>query len=131
MIAQGELWWADLAEPAGSAAGYRRPVLIVQGDALNRSRIATVLCVPLTSNVKWAAAPGNVLLRSAETGLDRDCVATVSLLVAIDKAQLDERAGRVPRPQLERVLAASTSSWGGDRAGGATACRLNLALDLC
>lgn len=105
MIAQGDVWWADLAEPAGSAAGYRRPVLIVQGDALNQSRVATALCVPLTSNVKWAAAPGNVLLRSGETGLDRDCVANVSLLVAIDKAQLDERVGRVPRPKLERVLA--------------------------
>ncbi|MEA3040759.1 MAG: mRNA interferase MazF [Sphingomonadales bacterium] len=105
MIAQGEIWWADLAEPAGSSAGHRRPVLIVQGDALNASRLATVLCVPLTSNVKWADAPGNVLLRAGETGLDRDSVANVSLLVAVDKAQLDERVGKASRPMLERVLA--------------------------
>lgn len=62
MIAQGDIWWADLQEPSGSRPGFRRPVVVVQGDALNRSRIATVVCVPLTSNVKWAAAPGNVPL---------------------------------------------------------------------
>ncbi|MGA9581042.1 MAG: type II toxin-antitoxin system PemK/MazF family toxin [Allosphingosinicella sp.] len=105
MIAQGEIRWADLADPVGSSAGYRRPVLVVQGDAFNASRVATVLCVPLTSNVKWADAPGNVLLRALETGLDRDSVANVSLLVAVDKAQLDERVGKVSRQMLERVLA--------------------------
>jgi mRNA interferase MazF len=105
VIAQGEIRWADLADPIGSSAGYRRPVMIVQGDALNASRIATVLCVPLTSNPKWAEAPGNVLLPERETGLDRDSVANVSLLVAVDKARLDERVGQVPRRTLERVLA--------------------------
>ena len=105
MIAQGEIRWADLADPVGSSPGYRRPVLVVQGDALNASRIATALCVPLTSNLKWAEAPGNVLLPARETGLDRDSVANVSLLVAVDKAQLEERAGQVPRRTLERVLA--------------------------
>ena len=105
VIAQGEVRWADLADPIGSSAGYRRPVLIVQGDALNASRIATVLCVPLTSNPKWADAPGNVLLPQRETGLDRDSVANVSLLVAVDKGQLDERVGQVPRRTLELVLA--------------------------
>ena len=105
IIAQGEVWWADLGDPIGSAPGYRRPVLIVQGDALNRSRIATVVCVPLTSNLKWADAPGNVLLTAAASGLDRDSVANVSLLVAIDKAQLLERVGKVSARKLERVLA--------------------------
>ncbi|HYI63823.1 MAG TPA: type II toxin-antitoxin system PemK/MazF family toxin [Allosphingosinicella sp.] len=105
VIAQGEIRWADLADPIGSSAGYRRPVMIVQGDALNASRIATALCVPLTSNLNWADAPGNVLLPGRETGLDRDSVANVSLLVAVDKGQLDERVGQVPRRTLERVLA--------------------------
>lgn len=105
MIAQGEVWWADLGEPIGSAPGYRRPVLIVQCDAFNRSRIATIVCVPLTSNVKWADAPGNVLLTARQTGLDRDCVANVSLTVAIDRTQLTERAGQVARRQLELVFA--------------------------
>ena len=105
MIAQGDIWWADLADPVGSAPGYRRPVLVVQSDALNRSRIATAVCVPLTSNLKWADAPGNVLLSARSTGLDRDSVANVSLIVAIDKAQLTERAGRVPQRKLDLVLA--------------------------
>ncbi|HEV7660123.1 MAG TPA: type II toxin-antitoxin system PemK/MazF family toxin [Allosphingosinicella sp.] len=104
VIAQGEIRLADLADPIGSSAGYRRPILVAQGDALNASRIATVLCVPLASNPKWADAPGNVL-PERETGLDRDSVANVSLLVAVDKEQLDERVGQVPRRTLERVLA--------------------------
>ena len=105
VIAQGEVWWADLGDPVGSAPGYRRPVLVVQGDPLNRSRIATVVCVPLTSNLKWADAPGNVSLTAAQAGLDRDSVANVSLIVAIDKVQLIERVGKVTARKLERVLA--------------------------
>lgn len=105
MIAQGEIWWADLGEPVGSAPAYRRPVLVVQGDALNRSRIATALCVPLTSNLRWAEAPGNVLLKLRETGLEKDSVANVSQLVAVDRAMLTERAGRVPARKLALVLA--------------------------
>ncbi len=105
MIGQGEVWWADLGEPSGSAPGYRRPVLVVQGDAFNRSRIATALCVPLTSNRRWAAAPGNVTLTARATGLDRDSVANVSLVVALDKDQLTERVGKVTQRKLELVLA--------------------------
>jgi len=105
LIAQGEVWWADLGDPVDSAPGYRRPVLVVQGDALNRSRIGTSVCVPLTSNVKWADAPGNVLLSAAASGLDRDSVANVSLIVAIDKVQLIERVGKLTARKLERVLA--------------------------
>ncbi len=104
VIAQGDVWWADLGEPLGSAPAYRRPVLVVQGDALNRSRIATVVCAPLTSNLKWVAAPGNVLLSKSTTGLEKDSVANVSLLIAIDKQQLVDFAGRISRRQLERVL---------------------------
>ena len=62
VISQGEIWWADLPAPTGSGPGFRRPVAVVQGDALNQSRISTVVCVPLTSNLKWALAPGNVSL---------------------------------------------------------------------
>ena len=105
VIAQAEIWWADLGDPVGSAPGYRRPVVVVQCDAFNQSRIATTLCVPLTSNLKWADAPGNILLRAAATGLDRDSVANVSLTVAVDKTQLVERAGKISRRQLELVLA--------------------------
>jgi mRNA interferase MazF len=104
VIAQGDIWWADLGEPQGSAPGYRRPVVVVQGDALNRSRIGTVVCVPLTSNLKWKDAPGNVLLSKQATGLEKDSVANVSLLVAMDKHQLVDCVGRISRRQLERVL---------------------------
>ena len=104
VISQGEVWWADLGEPAGSGPGYRRPVVIAQCDALNRSRVGTVVCVPLTSNLKWADAPGNVLLSASSTGLPKDSVAQASLIVAIDKRQLTECVGRLPRRPLDLVL---------------------------
>lgn len=104
VIGQGEIWWADLGEPIGSAPGYRRPVVVVQCDAVNISRIGTVVCVPLTSNVKWGRAPGNVLLSAGATRLPKDSVANVSLIVALDKRQLVERVGKMSRRQLELVL---------------------------
>jgi mRNA interferase MazF len=79
-------------------------VIVVQGDQLNRSRIATVICVPLTSNLAWADAPGNVLVSAKVTGLPKDSVANVSQLVVVDKAQLTEHVGRLPRRKLELVL---------------------------
>jgi len=104
VIAQGEVWWADLAEPVGSAPGYRRPVIVLQSDPLNRSQIATVVCVVLTSNLRWSIAPGNVPLTAKHTGLDRDSVANVSQLVTIDKVQLTERVGKVPKKQMEGIF---------------------------
>ena len=71
MISQGEIWWADLPEPSASEPGYRRPVVVAQCDAFNRSRIRTVVCIPLTSNLRWADAPGNVLLDEGATGLPK------------------------------------------------------------
>jgi mRNA interferase MazF len=103
VICQGEIWWAEIDEPIGSAAGYRRPVVVVQCDAINQSRIGTVVCVPLTSNLKWAGAPGNVLLKAHFTGLPKDSVANVSLIFALDKAQLSDRSGKLPRQQLEAI----------------------------
>jgi mRNA interferase MazF len=104
VISQSEVWWADLGEPVGSSPGLRRPVVVVQCDALNHSRIGTVVCVPLTSNLKWSRAPGNVRLSAAVTRLARDSVANVSLVVALDKGQLTERAGKIPHRQLELIL---------------------------
>lgn len=104
MISQGEVWWADLPPPAGSGPGFRRPVVVVQCDPLNRSRIATVVCVPLTSNLRWADAPGNVLLRDRVTSLPKDSVANVSQVVTLDKALLNERVGKLPRAKLELLL---------------------------
>jgi mRNA interferase MazF len=104
VVEQGEIWWADLPVPTGSAPGYRRPVLIVQGDWLNLSDIATVICVPLTTNLRWAEAPGNVLLRARVTKLPKDSVANVSQVITIDRSQLTEHVGRVSKVQLEEVL---------------------------
>jgi mRNA interferase MazF len=104
VIAQGEVWWADLGEPAGSEPGFRRPVVVVQGDAFNRSRIATVVCVALTSNLRWAEAPGNVLLSARLTGLPKDSVANVSQLVTLDRDALSERVGALPEKKLVLVL---------------------------
>ena len=103
-ITQGDVWWADLPEARGSEPGFRRPVVVVQGDGLNRSRIATVVCVALTGNLKWANAPGNVLLPSSLTGLPKESVANVSQMVTLDKTDLTERTGKLPRPKLELVL---------------------------
>ena len=103
-IAQGDVWWADLPEPVGSGPGFRRPVVVVQGDPFNRSRIATVVCVALTSNLKWAAAPGNVILPTRTTGLPEESVANVSQIVTLDKADLSERVGKLPKSKLELVL---------------------------
>jgi mRNA interferase MazF len=103
-VAQGDIWWADLPEPGGSGPGFWRPVVVVQGNPLNRSRIATVVCVPLTSNLTWADAPGNTLLAAKATGLPRDSVANASQIITLDRAFLAERVGRLGPKQLAQVL---------------------------
>jgi mRNA interferase MazF len=104
VISQGEVWWADLAMPLGSGPGFRRPVVVIQGDALNRSRIATVVSVPLTSNLAWADAAGNVLLSAEATGLLRDSVANVSQVLTLDKTMLTDRVGKISRAKVELLL---------------------------
>lgn len=105
VISQGEVWWADLPAPAGSGPGFRRPVVVVQGDAINRSRIATGVCVPLTSNLRWASAPGNVPLAAAVTGLPKDSVANVSQIIALDRALLTELVSKLPHAKRELLIA--------------------------
>lgn len=104
VVAQGDILWASLPDPVGSGPGLTRPVLVVQGDALNASRLATVVVVPLTSNLRWASAPGNVLLKARRTGLPKDSVANVSQIVTVDRGILTEQVGRIPSTQLELVL---------------------------
>jgi mRNA interferase MazF len=103
-ISQGEVWWAELPAPTGSAPGFRRPVVVIQGDSLNRSRIATAVCVPLTSNVRWATAPGNVLISANASGLPKDSVANASQLVTVDRSILTRRAGKVSPKLLSQIL---------------------------
>lgn len=103
-VSQGDVWWVDLPEPTGSGPGLRRPVVVVQGDAFNRSAIGTVVCVPLTSNLRWSGAPGNVLLKTRGTGLPKDSVANVSLVLALDRSLLSERVGRLSPRKIELIL---------------------------
>jgi mRNA interferase MazF len=104
VISHGDVWWADLPEPTGSGPGFRRPIVVVQGDAFNRSTIATVVCVPLTSNLKWADAPGNVRLAPRLTGLPKESVANVSQIVTLDKSLLTERVGKLSPTKLQLIL---------------------------
>ncbi|MGB3683463.1 MAG: type II toxin-antitoxin system PemK/MazF family toxin [Rubrobacteraceae bacterium] len=92
---RGEVWWAELPEPVASEPGYRRPVLIVQSDEFNRSRIRTVISVVLTTNLRLADAPGNVLVTKEDTALPKDSVANVSQTITLDKTFLTERVSRV------------------------------------
>lgn len=95
VIERGEIWWADLGEPDGSEPGYRRPVVIVQSDAFNRSRLRTVIAVVLMTNLRLVEAPGNVLIPAKASGLPRDSVANVSQVITVDRDFLLERAGRI------------------------------------
>jgi mRNA interferase MazF len=102
-LARGDLWWADLPEPAGSEPGYRRPVLIVQSDTFNRSRLQTFIAVVLTANVRLVDAPGNVLIPARASGLPRDSVANVSQVITMDRRVLTERIGRLPKALVSQV----------------------------
>ncbi len=104
VVAQGDICWADLPEPAGSEADFRRPVIVVQGDALNRSRVETVVWVPLTTRAKRADAPGNVPLEAGSTGLPKDSVANVSQTVTIDRSLLAERVSHLSARELRLVM---------------------------
>jgi len=102
-VKRGEIWWADLPEPEGSGPGYRRPVLVVQADEFNRSRIRTIIGAVITSNVALAAAPGNVALAKSSVGLNRESVVNVSQIMTLDKRFLTERVGRLPDAKLRLV----------------------------
>jgi len=105
VVAQGDIFWAALPDPVGSGPGFTRPVVIVQGEALNASRLATVVVVPLTSNHRWARAPGNAALEARRTGLHKDSVANVSQIVSVDRGVLTEQAGKVSGAKLKLILA--------------------------
>ncbi len=103
VVGRGQVWWADLGEPAGSEPGFRRPVLIVQSDSFNRSRLRTVVAVVLTSNVRLVDAPGNVLIPAKVVGLPKDSVANVSQVITVDRDFLTKPAGRLRGQLLKDV----------------------------
>ena len=100
---RGEIWWAALGDATGSGPGFRRPILVIQDDSFNASRIGTVVAAAITSNVKLAQAPGNVLLKARETGLAKNSVVNVSQIITLDKALLAERVGAVSLARLEEI----------------------------
>lgn len=103
MTLRGDVCWVDLGKPRGSAPGYRRPVLIVSADRFNASRIHTVTVAALTSNLRLADAPGNVLLEAGTAELDRDSVVNVSAVLTLDRDALEPRAGQLTTAQLRSV----------------------------
>ncbi len=103
MVNRGEIWWVDLTEPSGSAPEYSRPVLVIQANSFNHSRISTVAVVALSSNLKLADAPGNVALTSRQTGLTKDSVANVSQVLTLDKQFLRDKSGELS-PKLMRLV---------------------------
>ena len=100
---RGEIWWASLDEPEGSGPGYRRPVLVVQSDEFNRSRIGTVIVAVLTSNMALAQAPGNVLLKARHAGLAKDSVVNVSQVITVDNQCLTEKVKKVEPSTMAEV----------------------------
>jgi mRNA interferase MazF len=102
---RGEIWWASLPEPAGSGPGFRRPVLVIQADAFNDSRIATVVVAVITSNLALAEAPGNVRLAKSDSGLPKASVVNVSQIITLDRSLLSARVKTLPGKVAQRVNA--------------------------
>jgi mRNA interferase MazF len=104
VVLQGDIFWADLPAPAGSETGFRRPVVVVQNNLLNRSPIHTVVACAVTSSLRRADAPGNVVLPKGEANLPVRSVVDVTQIVTADKARLTEKIGSLPAKRLAEVL---------------------------
>jgi len=104
VINQGDVYWIDLGEPSGSEPGYRHPHVVIQNNLFNRSQIRTVIVLALTSNLKRADVPGNVLLENGEANLPRQSVANVSQVFTVDKSQLDEYIGTLSSRRVREIL---------------------------
>lgn len=105
IIRQGDVYWIDLGEPEGSEPGYRHPHVVVQNNVFNHSKINTVVVCALTSNLKRAAVPGNVLLKKGEGGLKKESVVNISQVVTVNKSDLTERIGALPSTRVRQIVA--------------------------
>ena len=105
VIRQGDVFWIQLGEPDGSEPGYRHPHIVIQNNIFNQSRINTVVVCTLTSNLKRAEAPGNVLLKKGEANLPKKCVVNISQIFTVDKRDLSEKIGTISKERLSTVLA--------------------------
>ncbi len=103
VIERGDIWWVSLGQRNGSEPGYRRPVVVVQSDEFNRSRIGTLIAVVITSNLRLAQAPGNVLLSAKSTGLNKNSVANESQVITVNKSFLTEKVGKLTARQVESI----------------------------
>lgn len=104
VINQGDVFWIDLGEPTGSEPGYRHPHVVIQNNLFNRSRINTVVVCTITSNLKRAEAPGNVLLSKGEANLTKRCVVNISQLFTVDKSDLREKIGTLSNQRIEQII---------------------------
>jgi mRNA interferase MazF len=102
-MTRGELWWADFGIPFGSEPGYKRPVLIIQNDFFNRSKINTTIVIPLTTNLILADAPGNILITKNESKLKKDSVITISQIEVIDRQRLIEKITKIDKTVIEKI----------------------------
>jgi mRNA interferase MazF len=104
-MVRGEIWWANIPPPRGSAPAKRRPVVIIQNDSFNRSALNTVICAVITSNLELAVLPGAMLLEKAISGLDKSSVVNFSQIATIDKANLTELVGMLPKETIQKFNA--------------------------
>ena len=102
-MTRGELWWVDLGIPYGSEPGYRRPVLVIQNDFFNNSKINTTIVIPLTTNILYADAPGNIFISKSETKLSKDSVIVISQIRVIDRKRLVEKISKLKRKIIEEI----------------------------
>lgn len=104
VINQGDIYWVDLGEPSGSEPGYKHPHVVIQNNLFNRSQIQTVIVLALTSNLKRADAPGNILVEKGEANLPKQSVVNVSQVFTVDKSQLDEYIGTLSSKRVREIL---------------------------
>ncbi len=104
VISQGDIYWLDFGEPEGSEPGYRHPFVVIQNDAFNKSKISTAVVCALTSNLKLAAAPGNILVKKGEANLPKASVVNISQVMTVDKSDLQEKIGQLTKKRVEEIV---------------------------
>jgi len=103
-VCQGDIFWVDFGSPAGSGAGYKHPHVVIQNNVFNQSRIRTVVVCALTSNLKWAKSPGNVLIKKGEANLPKESVVNISQIETVDKSCLTEKIGSLSQTRIRQIL---------------------------
>lgn len=103
MVSRGQIYWAELPEPIASEPGFKRPVVVVQADTFNKSRINTVVVITITSNLRLLEAPGNVRLTKSKSGLSKESVANVSQIITLDKSFLAQQIGKLDKITMQQI----------------------------